>query len=50
MISHYFLGTIVDAKEGGDINMRHLYEQHQLQLKLLDSSEVGGHKPSLQCL
>ena len=33
-----------------DVNTRHLYEWYQLQLKVLDYSEVASYKPSLQCL
>ena len=46
----HFLGSIVDTKGGGDINKRCLYEQYQLRLDVLSSSEVVGHNLGLQCL
>ena len=37
VVSHLFFGSIVDAKGGGDINMRLLCERYQLRLKVLSS-------------
>ena len=40
----------MNAKEGGNVNKRCSYEQYQLQIEVLNSIEVVGHKQGLQCL
>ena len=49
LMFNYF-GSIGGTEGGGNANKRCLYEQYQLQLEALNSSEVVSHKLGLQGL